>query len=421
MLDQIKNGIVKQFTLSLDAFNEDEEYIGRVGFTYQKNILNYTPLTNDNLDLVHTYSKNSNLTYISEQIKKIPIRKQIKASELKYYVVRYNPGTKIDKGTPIFDCRDSKEVKVLSKEDYNKGLGGISDGDTRNVIRLYDGSSIIAEEQYLYVFDEIQEDVPNNPEYMMETDYYINDNTLKFTKDYGKTWIESDLTKEQIDETLEYYKSNSLEPNSWFVSTNDLMPIAYFYGKEATLRISKDNGETWRDLKLPNQEDFYKGITERVVGFTSQNFGYVALGTDYSMGSGEMKKIYITCDGAETWNEINPPVEDYSSEALIDLYMYDKDKGVIALNNSQDINMPNIYATTNGGESWKKVDFTYFNLPDEITYITDIDKITFENGEYYIQLGQGDSGILKPIFRTRDLLNNWEFVRTKQENVHTVG
>lgn len=43
--------------------------------------------------------------------------------------------------------------------------------------------------------------------------------------------------------------------------------------------------------------------------------------------------------------------------------MYDKDKGVIILNNSQDINMPNIYATTNGGESWKKVNFTYFNLP----------------------------------------------------------
>ena len=83
--------------------------------------------------------------------------------------------------------------------------------------------------------------------------------------------------------------------------------------------------------------------------------------------------------------------------------------------------MPNIYATTNGGESWKKVDFTYFNLPDEITYITDIDKITFEKGEYYIQLGQGDSGTLKLIFRTRDLLNNWEFVSTKKENVHTVG
>lgn len=415
------SGIVKDFTLSLNAFNEKEEYIGRIGFTYQNNILHYTPLTNDNLNLVYTYSKNSNLTYISEQIKKIPIKQQIKASKLNYYFVKYRPGTKIDEGTPIFDCRDSKEVQVLSKENYAKGLGGKSDGNVQTVITLYDGSSEIAEEQYSYVFDAIQEDVPNNPEYMMETDYYISDNSLKFTRDYGKTWIETDITKEQLNETLEYYKSNSLTPNSWFISTNNLIPIAYFYGKDATLKISNDNGATWKDLKLPNQEEFCRDITKRVVGFTSQNFGYVALGTDYSMGSGEMKKIYFTYDGASTWNEVNLPVENYSSKTLIDLYMYDKDKGVIILNNSQDVNMPNIYATANGGESWKKVDFTYFNLPDKITYIRDIDKITFENGEYYIQLGQGDTGTLKIIFRTRDLLSNWEFVHTKQENIHTLG
>lgn len=413
--------MVKKFTLSLDAFNEKEEYIGRVGFTYQDDILCYIPLTNDNLDLVNTYSKNSNLTYISEQIKKIPIKEQIRASELEHYVVQYSPGTQIDEGKPIFDCRDSKEVPVLSKEDYNKGLGGRSDGDTRTVIRLYDGSSMIAEEQYLYVFDAIQEETPNNPEYMMETDYYINRGTLKFTRDYGKTWIEADITKEQLDETLEYYRSNSLKPNSWFLSKNELIPIAYFYGEEATLKISNDNGETWKDIKLPNQEEFYRTITKRVVGFTSQNFGYVALGTDYSMGGGEMKRIYFTYDGGTTWKEVNLPVEDYSSETLIDLCMYDKEKGIVILENSQDVNMPNIYATTNGGESWRKVEFTYFNLPDEIKYITDVDKITFENGEYYIQLGQGDTGTLKIIFKTRDLSNNWTFVNTKKENIHTVG
>lgn len=413
--------MVKKFTLSLNSFNDKEEYMGRIGFTYQDDILHYIPLTNDNLDLVNTYSKNSNLTYISEQIKKIPIKEQIKASELEYYVVQYNPGTKIDEGKPIFDCRDSKEVRVLSKEDYNKGLGGRSDGDTRTVIRLYDGSSMIAEEQYLYVFDSIQEQTPNNPDYMMETDYYIDRGTLKFTRDYGKTWIKTDITKEQLNQTLEYYKSNSLKPNSWFLSKNELIPIAYFYGEDATLKISNDNGGTWKDLKFPNQEEFYRPITKRVVGFTSQNFGYVALGTDYSMGGGEMKKIYFTYDGSETWNEVNLPVEDYSSETLIDLCMYDKDKGVLILDNSQDVNMPNIYTTTNGGKNWRKIEFTYFNLPDEITYITDVDKITFENGEYYIQLGQGDTGTLKIICKTRDLLSDWAFVSTKKENIHTVG
>lgn len=77
--------------------------------------------------------------------------------------------------------------------------------------------------------------------------------------------------------------------------------------------------------------------------------------------------------------------------------------------------------TTKGGKNWRKVEFTYFNLPDKITYITDVDKISFENGEYYVQLGQGDTGTLKIIFKTRDLLSNWSFVSTKNENIHTVG
>ena len=256
---------------------------------------------------------------------------------------------------------------------------------------------------------------------MMETDYYINRGSLKFTRDYGKTWIETDITSDELNETLDFYKDNSLKPNSWFLSTNELIPIAYFYGQDAYLKLSNDNGKTWKDLKLPNQEEFYRPITKRVVGFTSQNFGYVALGTDYSMGGGEMKKIYFTYDGAETWNEVTLPVEDYSSETLIDLNMYDQNNGVIVLDNTQDVNMPYLYATTNGGKNWNKIEFSYFNLPDEITYLTDIDKITYDDGYYYIQLGQGNTGTLKAVFKTTDLSFPWQFVETKRENIHTVG
>ena len=40
--------------------------------------------------------------------------------------------------------------------------------------------------------------------------------------------------------------------------------------------------------------DMHKSITHRIVGFNNQNFGYVALGTDWTMGTGESKKAYIT-------------------------------------------------------------------------------------------------------------------------------
>jgi len=291
------SGIVSDFTLSLTVFDTNENYIGDASFEYKDNILTYHEPKSDTLPLVRTYSKNSNISYISDKIKKAPINEQIKLSELKFYFVTYDPDTNITLGTPIFDGRDSKEIKALSKEDYNNGLGGKSDANTRVVIRLYDGTSIASGQQYLFVFDELQDTAPNNPSFMMETDYYINRGTLKFTRDYGKTWITTDIKKEELEETLNFYRDISLKPDSWFLSTNESLPIAYFYGEKPVLKISNNNGKTWYSATLPNIQEFDKYVTRRAVGFTSENFGYVALGTDWSMGSGEMKKIYFTNNG----------------------------------------------------------------------------------------------------------------------------
>lgn len=288
------------------------------------------------------------------------------------------------------------------------------------VIRLYNGTSIALGQQYLFVFDSVEEQTPHNPEYMMETDYYINQGKLKFTRDYGKTWLETDITSEDLNATLSFYRSNALQPNSWFLSTNELVPIAYFYGEEPVLKLSKDKAKTWREVRFLQEEEVYKTYTRRVVGFISENFGYVALGTEWSMGSGEEKKIFFTYDGGENWIEIEAP-RNGTSATLIDLSMYDKEKGIIMLDNCQDVNMPEIHVTVNGGKNWNKIEFSYFNLSDEIRYLTDVDSITYENGEYYIKLGQGGTGTLKAIFKTRELQSPWQFVSTKKENIHTVG
>ena len=406
-----KQGNITEFTLSLNTFDDNEEFVGLASFQYKNNTITYHKPKDDHLDLVRTYSKNSNINYINEQLKKVPLNKQIELSELKFYFVTYQPDTNIEIGTPIFDGRDSKKITPLSKTDYNNSLGGKSDSNTRVVIRLYDGTSIAVGQQYLFVFDAVSDDVPNNPNYMMETDYYINQGTLKFTRDYGKTWIDTDVTKNELNETLGFYRDISLKVNSWFLSTNKLIPICYFIGEDPILKLSNDNGKTWRNIVLPNIEQFDKIITRRVVGFSSEKFGYAALGTDYTMGSGEMKKIYFTNDGGKTWEEIEAPA-NCSSETLIDMNMYDKNNGIIMLTNSQDVNMPHIYATTNGGKSWQKIEFSYFNLPDEITYIYDVDSISYVDGYYIIKLGQGETGILKIIFESRDLISPWSFKYT---------
>lgn len=417
-LDKVGN--MESFTLSLNTFDESGEYVGRVGYTYSKNNLSYVEPTNDNLELVIEYDENSNIEYISKCIKKIPLKEQIEMSNLDSYVIRYQPNIIIKEGNPIFDMR-IEEKEALSKEDYDLGKGGISSGNTNVVIRLYDGVSLVSEEQYLYVFNVLDTEAQNNPNNMMDADYYINNGILKFTRDYGKTWIDTDITKEQLEETLEFHRNSlALPANSWFMTQNMYLPIAYFYGEEPTLKLSLDNGSSWEKIEFRKNEEFGNYITRRVVGFTTKNVGYVALGTDWSMALGENKKMYLTKDSGKTWEERQLPLTGTSS-TLVDLCMYDENNGVLILDNGVDVNFPLIYATNNSGKSWYEVELSYFNLPDEITYLVDIDSITKENNEYVITLGQGELGTLKAVFKTYNLINPWNFSKTMRKNIHTVG
>ena len=417
-----KNGKLEEFTLTIKFFDNNKNYVGRGAYIYKKNNLNYSYVSKEDEKslLVDVYSKNNNLEYISSQIKKIPLKKQIKASDLDYYFLSYSPNTSLEWGSPIFDGRDNKKIKVLSWKDYNKGIGGESDKGIFFVLRLNDGRSIVSGKQYLYVFDSLEEGVPVNPNYMMDVDYYINNGKLMFTRDYGNTWIDTDITESALRKTLNFYGGLSLKTNSWFLDKNELIPIAYFYGYDPILKISNDNGKTWSSHEFISSKDtFDKPITSRIVGFTSQNFGYVGLGTDWTMGSGEIKKLYFTYNGGKDWKEIDIPLNG-TSHVLYDVCMYDENVGVVVLKDTTNSNFPLIYSTVSGGKSWNEVRYRDGNLPDEISYLSEVDSISKEGESYFIKLGQGDTGTLKANFRSGDMMG-WTYMSIAHENIHTVG
>lgn len=123
-----KNGKLDKFTLSVNFFDKNKNYIGRGGYTYNDKKLIYTFVGKDEETslLVESYSKNNNISYIGDQIKKIPLKNQLKVSDLKHYFLTYMPNTHLEWGTPIFDGRDNNKINVLSKKDYNSGMGGES-------------------------------------------------------------------------------------------------------------------------------------------------------------------------------------------------------------------------------------------------------------------------------------------------------
>lgn len=424
-----KKGNIKRIDMTVNYFDNDYNYVGSGYYNYKDKNLEFgyerkedCKTVSDctiNKMLVREYFKSLNIKYLSNQIKKIPFREQIKLSNLRFYEVSIQSNQKFSEVTNVFDMRDNKKIKALTLDDYEAGKGGTITPGIYLVITLSDGSSVTADEMYKYIFDNVDGDI-KRIDYTMETDYYINGkNQLLFTRDYGNNWIETDLSSDQVKETLNFYRDISLQNSSWFISVNELIPIAYFYGEQPKLKISTDNGITWSEkiFDIINN-DIYKDITHRIVGFNDQNFGYVALGTDWTMGSGEFKKAYLTKNSGKDWESIDLP-ENCTNKTLMDFIMYDENNGIVLLNNNQENEFPYMYITKDKGNYWEKVEYAH-KIPKEVVYISNIDFIEKKDNEYIITLSQGDSSTTKVKLISSDLIN-WTYDSTFTSNIHTVG
>lgn len=421
-----QNGRVAAFRLSLNTFDESGDYAGLAGYDYNgdTDTLSYTGLqAGTGGTVVYQPNANATIDYLNTQLRTIPLVEQIKVSGLKRYYVQYQPYTQIEEGTPIFDGRERAAFSVLAEDAYNAGEGGVSDGKTSVVFRLYDGTSIAMGQQYLYVCQPIDPDAAvGNQSSMMECDYYINNGVLKLTRDYGQSWIETDITAEELQETLTFHRSSfSLPPESIFLTVDVNMPIAYFYGGDPKLKILQPGADTWTTVTdFPTTEDYMREITHRVVGFVTPDFGYAALGTDWSMGAGESKAVWFTTDGGQTWTEKELP-EVCTIKTLLDLYMATETVGVLALSEGVDGYLPRIYVTETGGDSWTVVALPYDTMPMEVQYLSRIERLEVADGQYTLVLGQGDSGTLKAVFVSDSLADGWIFQTTYRSTVHTVG
>ena len=427
------NGTIKSFNLTLDIFNENNDYFGYAEYTYDNKKLTYNPPKENHTELVIKYNENSSIDYLSEQLKKIPLKKQIKVNGLDNNYILYQPNTILENDTPVFDGSDGSAFPVLSKDDYNAGKGGKSNGKSNVVIRLYDGMSIAVGQQYLYVCKpQNPEKAVGNPEAMMQCDYFLDNGKIKFTRNYGADWINVNIPEDDINETLEFNRNwLELPPTSVFISSDEKLPIAFFYGEDPKIKMSSDNGQTWYDVVLPNlyygdkpkpedYDEYCKPITRRVIGFNTPQFGYAALGTDWTMGSGECKACYFTLDGGKTWERKELPLQ-CSSNVLFDMAMANEKVGVVALDSRMEVDFPLLYVTNNMGDSWTEITYPFKELPQEIQYLSDIESFSFENGVYTLVLGQSNFGTIKATFTAKDLNGPWDFIGYKKTTIHTVG
>ncbi|WP_040191229.1 WD40/YVTN/BNR-like repeat-containing protein [Clostridium culturomicium] len=418
------DGSIEDFDLLLQGFNDEKQYIQSYRFSYnaKKKILNYAgPKSNIKNTIPIIYNENSEFSYLGQEIKKIPLQEQIQQLDFPRYVIEYYSNTKLSKGEPVMKQNGLGNFSVLTFDEYRSGIGGNSDGHTAIIFTLHDGGGAnVTENKICYIVTPKNiEEISGNKNSFMKKDYIINGYKMKVTRDYGETWIDIPISEEDLESTLYFYKMGIEIPSeSYYISDNVGGTIALIYGEDPKILLSKDDGLNWETIELELEE--FKSITRRVIGFTSEMEGYMALGTDWSMGSGESKVLYLTNDGGSTWDSNNLPLSG-SSNTLTGIQFSDINNAILSLEDRSDVNKPVLFATKNRGESWDEIQLPWNEMPSEVQYLTQVDSLVYEDGTYKLTLGQGIGQNNKVVFYSDNILSGWKFKEYYKDVIHYIG
>lgn len=422
-----RDGFILSFTLSLDGYKEDKTYEGRYSFVYnsdRKSISYYSPEDNGYLEDMK-YDENAILTFVDSQIKRVPIAEQMKKLNWDHYVLLYRSWSGRESSSPIVDATDNTaEIPVVTMEEYENGSYGVSDGYSGVFLIFFGGSGMTTENQIWYAMSVYNPStVTGDRNFTMECDYQVYDGSLSFTRDYGENWIDSGLSGEEVNSLMEFYGTTYLiPPESYFISTDSNLPIAYITGNDPTVRVSSDGGATWIDTPLSVDYEMceIKDVTRRVVGFSTAKDGYAAIGTDWTMGTGETKAAYYTHDGGVTWEMKELPYTG-TSMTLTGMEFYNASVGALSLMSISD-DVPTIYMTKDGGDTFTEIELPYDTMyKNGLDHLARVESLTFVDGTYYLKLCQDGEYNRKAIFWAKSTEGVWNFDSIIEETVHTVG
>ncbi|WP_144027923.1 YCF48-related protein [Paenibacillus sp. 32352] len=179
--------------------------------------------------------------------------------------------------------------------------------------------------------------------------------SVKRTNDGGQTWI---------DRTPQGYDNSRFEP---FLFNERL---AWFIVRPAdnesnwTIYRTAEGGNSWNSTTLPTKDTWsVPGVnTAFNLYFADEKTGVISFISDPA-GGPVKTALYQTTDGGQTWKYLSKIAPDgVLVSTPSGMSFSDKMHGFISFFNSKD-NQPEIYATSDGGTSWKRLPL---DLPQDI-------------------------------------------------------
>lgn len=140
--DLSEKGGVYSFTLSIQEFDDKNEYVKDILYIYDSERKELNVKEDINRITKTQYDPNAEVDYLDSQMKRIPFIAQMKALDFERYKVQYRQDGRLEAGMPVIDGRDQEAFPILTWDEYMQGAGGVSDGSSQVVIALTNGSVI---------------------------------------------------------------------------------------------------------------------------------------------------------------------------------------------------------------------------------------------------------------------------------------
>ncbi|MEC0282836.1 WD40/YVTN/BNR-like repeat-containing protein [Terribacillus saccharophilus] len=209
--------------------------------------------------------------------------------------------------------------------------------------------------------------------------YTIDESGLQVTMNNGQDWMKVPV---EVDELFagEYQGSKTELIDQSYVLSQDRLAFIVGGFEQTAVLSSTDQGKTWNTAELP---DAIQGIRLRIIGFTSEQDGFVILSGGRTM-SAEGNQIYQTTDGGKTWNLAGGA----PSERIVQSGTFvSKDIGFMSFGST---GATEYYRTTDGGSNWDTFEVELPGIYKDVFSV--MESAEFNGDQIVMQMGQGTNG-----------------------------
>lgn len=225
------------------------------------------------------------------------------------------------------------------------------------------------------VTEPVEEPAPTGP----AISYTIDQSGLQVTMNNGQDWMKVPV---EVDELFagEYQGSKTELIDQSYVLSQDRLAFIVGGFEQTAVLSSTDQGKTWNTAELP---DAIQGIRLRIIGFTSEQDGFVILSGGRTM-SAEGNQIYQTTDGGKTWNLVGSA----PSERIVQSGTFvSKDIGFMSFGSTGPTEY---YRTTDGGSNWDNLEVELPGIYKDVFSV--MESAEFNGDQIVMQMGQGTNG-----------------------------